>query len=258
MTRIGSRYITTQATDLAIGDPVSGAASGDILFIDSALNLAKDSLLKFDETNKRMSIGEAIGGTARVNIKGFGATSATKSVSIKNGSNIEFLSIFDDQTATFTGAFTVQRPSPFTTQIKINPASESIEFTTAVARLSHIGFPRIQLNTTQTNIAQKLTVSEAVTVVLNAVLGAKSTSVGDVVSEFRGRTGQTGSLTKWTIDGTGTVAELFKDGSFKVGSGDTAAKNAIPTPTAGQIFFDTTLAKLCVYTGAAWETITSV
>ena len=37
----------------------------------------------------------------------------------------------------------------------------------------------------------------------------------------------------------------------------TAQKNAIPTPPAGLIVFDTTLAKLCVYSGAAWETITS-
>jgi hypothetical protein len=38
----------------------------------------------------------------------------------------------------------------------------------------------------------------------------------------------------------------------------TAQKNAIGSPTAGLIVFDTTLAKLCVYSGAAWQTITSV
>lgn len=37
----------------------------------------------------------------------------------------------------------------------------------------------------------------------------------------------------------------------------TAQKNAIGTPATGLVVFDTTLAKLCVYTGAAWETITS-
>lgn len=37
----------------------------------------------------------------------------------------------------------------------------------------------------------------------------------------------------------------------------TAQKNAL-TAVAGQIVFDTDLAKLCVYTGAAWQTITSV
>jgi hypothetical protein len=38
----------------------------------------------------------------------------------------------------------------------------------------------------------------------------------------------------------------------------TAQKNAIVSPVAGQVVFDTTLGKLCVYTGSAWQTITSV
>jgi hypothetical protein len=37
----------------------------------------------------------------------------------------------------------------------------------------------------------------------------------------------------------------------------TTQKNAIATPAAGLVVFDTTLAKLCVYT-TAWETVTSV
>ena len=38
----------------------------------------------------------------------------------------------------------------------------------------------------------------------------------------------------------------------------TAQKNAIVSPAAGLMVFDTTLKKLCVYTGTAWQTITSV
>jgi len=37
----------------------------------------------------------------------------------------------------------------------------------------------------------------------------------------------------------------------------TTQKNAVATPAAGLVVFDTTLAKLCVYSGAAWQTITS-
>ena len=37
----------------------------------------------------------------------------------------------------------------------------------------------------------------------------------------------------------------------------TAQKNAIGTPAAGLVVYDSSLNKLCVYTGAAWETITS-
>ena len=37
----------------------------------------------------------------------------------------------------------------------------------------------------------------------------------------------------------------------------TTQKNAIASPAAGLMVFDTTLAKACLYTGAAWQTITS-
>jgi len=37
----------------------------------------------------------------------------------------------------------------------------------------------------------------------------------------------------------------------------TTQKNAI-TPSAGTVIFDTTLAKLCVYSGSAWQTVTSI
>jgi hypothetical protein len=38
----------------------------------------------------------------------------------------------------------------------------------------------------------------------------------------------------------------------------TTQKNAISSPAEGLIVYDTTLHKLCVYTGSAWETITSL
>jgi hypothetical protein len=38
----------------------------------------------------------------------------------------------------------------------------------------------------------------------------------------------------------------------------TTQKNAISSPAAGLMVFDTTLAKLCVYSGSAWQTVTSV
>jgi hypothetical protein len=38
----------------------------------------------------------------------------------------------------------------------------------------------------------------------------------------------------------------------------TAERNAIESPAAGLMVFDTTLAKLCVYNGTNWQTITSV
>jgi hypothetical protein len=38
----------------------------------------------------------------------------------------------------------------------------------------------------------------------------------------------------------------------------TTQKNDIASPTAGMMVYDSTLNKLSVYTGAAWETVTSL
>jgi hypothetical protein len=54
-------------------------------------------------------------------------------------------------------------------------------------------------------------------------------------------------------------ADNFYGGTFS-GAFDnktTTEKNAM-TAVAGQVVFDATLGKLCVYTGSAWQTITSV
>jgi hypothetical protein len=37
----------------------------------------------------------------------------------------------------------------------------------------------------------------------------------------------------------------------------TTEKNAIVSPATGAIIFDTTLGKICVYNGSAWQTVTS-
>lgn len=37
----------------------------------------------------------------------------------------------------------------------------------------------------------------------------------------------------------------------------TTQKNAIVSPNTGALVYDTTLGKLCVYNGSAWQTVTS-
>jgi hypothetical protein len=58
-----------------------------------------------------------------------------------------------------------------------------------------------------------------------------------------------------------TSAQLQIDSStkgFLAPRMTTTQKNAIGTPAQGLMVFDTTLVKLCVYSGTAWETITSL
>jgi len=51
------------------------------------------------------------------------------------------------------------------------------------------------------------------------------------------------------------TADTF-NGIFAAKRVTTAQKNAL-TPEAGWVVFDTTLGKLCVYDGSAWQTVTS-
>ena len=61
-----------------------------------------------------------------------------------------------------------------------------------------------------------------------------------------------------TSAGTGTLLDVQSTtAGVRFPNMTTTQKTAI-TPAAGTMVFDTTLAKLCVYTGAAWQTITSV
>lgn len=82
---------------------------------------------------------------------------------------------------------------------------------------------------------------------------------------------QTGGTTAITVNGSQNVgigtsspsASAILDAQsttkgVRMPNMTTTQKNAIASPAAGLMVFDTTLAKLCVYSGSAWQTITSV
>jgi hypothetical protein len=78
-------------------------------------------------------------------------------------------------------------------------------------------------------------------------------------------------ITAYTIDASGNVgigtaspnASAILDvqsttKGVRMPNMTTTQKLAIASPAAGLMVFDTTLSKLCVYSGAAWQTITSI
>jgi hypothetical protein len=80
----------------------------------------------------------------------------------------------------------------------------------------------------------------------------------------------TNSIERMRIDSSGNVgvgttanASAILDvqsttKGFRLPNMTTTQKNAISSPAAGLMVFDTTLSKACVYSGSAWETITSL
>jgi hypothetical protein len=96
-------------------------------------------------------------------------------------------------------------------------------------------------------------------------------STGTVPTAMTFTTGSTVGLTRMIINSSGQIgmgtATPASASALEIASTTqgvrfpvmtTAQKNAIGTPVTGLVVFDTTLAKLCVYSGSAWQTITSV
>jgi trimeric autotransporter adhesin len=88
-------------------------------------------------------------------------------------------------------------------------------------------------------------------------LGSNTTIIGNSSTT---QTALYGSLTLGTT--TNTASALLSMSSTAQGflppRMTTAQKNAIATPATGLVVYDTTLNKLALYTGAGWETVTSI
>ena len=88
---------------MGIGLPISGADPNRVLFSDAAGVLNQDPLFNFDNLSKRMYLGEAVGNTARLNMRGFGTTAATFAQVVKDSAGNDTLQIRDDGAVKFGG-----------------------------------------------------------------------------------------------------------------------------------------------------------
>jgi hypothetical protein len=154
-------------------------------------------------------IGAQSAPTARLQIQGSGATSATTSLLVQNSAGNSALQVQDNLNTTLFGTLQFGNGNTY-----INNQSSSIVFAavnSATADLHMIPGRQMNINNTGTYTAQA-----------SALLQVDSTTKGFLPPRMT-----------------------------------TTQKNAIATPAAGLMVYDTTLNKLCVYT-TAWETITSI
>ena len=102
-------------------------------------------------------------------------------------------------------------------------------------------------------------------------LTLQSTSGVGTTDSILFKVGNNGATTAMAVDSSGNVgigtsspsASAILDAQsttkgVRFPNMTTTQKNAVSSPAAGLVVFDTTLAKLCVYSGAAWQTVTSV
>ena len=160
-------------------------------------------------------------GTAKLQVVGSGATSATTSLLVQNSAGTNLLTVLDNGAATVNGNTTVTGTLSVTQDVALNNTV-----------LYWAGGYQI-----------------------------RNTANGFV---FTGATGAaTGALGLGMTSGTGINASCILQADsttkgFLPPRMTTAQKNAIATPPAGLIIYDTDLNKLCLRTVATWETITSV
>jgi hypothetical protein len=233
---------------LAIGNAIGGNVSGGILFGNSSNNLAQNSTQLFwDETNTRLGVGIAASLLAKLHIKGSGATSATSSALFVNSSGNAALQIKDDLSTTFRTGVKINSNSQngrLTIQNTYNNSQAGIYFADNSNDLD-TGYKFADMN-----------VSQFFSHYLSGAIDKFVTQAGTQIHTFD-------SNGNWAFNRASllTSAVLSVDSTTKGFASPrmtTAQKNAIVTPTAGLEVFDTTLAKKCVYSGAAWETVTSI
>jgi HK97 family phage portal protein len=89
----------------------------------------------------------------------------------------------------------------------------------------------------------------------------KSLLRGDFASQTEGLV----KMINWGVYTPNDALKILDENTYESGNMHmfptnmtTTEQNAIASPAAGLMVFDTTLSKLAVYTGAAWETITSL
>lgn len=243
----------------------------------------------------QLGVGTSSSLGAKFNIKGSGSTSATTSLLVQNSSGTTTLTVNDAGNATtggdiFAGNIQIGKGTPTGIYnvamgqyvLGAIVGSSTASYTTAIGQATggKIGSGTHNVIIGTESVSQSTSISNSV-VIGSEVLARTTSAISNTLAIGTGNTsnyyptiyatnintdspnvriGNNSALTA-AIPTAPTASAIFELSSTTKGflppQMTTAQKNAIATPAAGLMVYDTTLNKLCVYT-TAWETITSI
>ena len=178
----------------------------------------------WSQNDGKTFIGDQSVPSAMLQVKGSGATSASTSLLVQNSSGTELMRVRDN------GLTTVNNPTSGASILKLNTAGSTyFDFISNVA--GYMSFSANSRSDFRINNAYISSRTYGLNISMGSALEGSASAVVSVLSTTQG---------------------------FLPPTMTTTQKNAIPSPVEGLIVYDLTLHKLCVYTGSAWETITSL
>jgi len=226
---------TTAGTTLQRGFYYNPTLTGTVGFTHRAIETVTGNVL-LGTTSGNVGVGEA-SPTARLQVKGSGSTSATTSLLVQNSGGNSAVTISDDLTTTFRDRIKIDSDtisflaSPSNTYIQQSLGTGYGYYSAAISN-------QIMINAQPKIIVKDTGASRASTLIVGHSVATSAAADASALLEVR------------------SDATYLK--GFLPPRMTTAQKNAIVTPAEGLIVMDITLHKLCVYSGTAWETITSV
>lgn len=219
-------------------NPITGTgANGQVAFFNGVTTQTGDNGLFWDNTNKRLGIGTNTPDRP-LHINSSGTTGLRIDVT-GSGSNAIFLGATSSLIRWSNGAFFSN--TGMYSQVN-DQQYMTFDGTNVQVRL-HIGASNGNIGIGTTSPQARLDVRAQ---------GALSTNIA-----FRVRnSADTANLIQ--VNGAGGIEINSTTQGVLLPRMTSTQKNAIATPVAGLVVYDTTLNKLCVRTASAWETITSI
>ena len=238
----GSVYVEVSAagaTGITIGTTaIASGTVGRVLFEGTGNVVQESANLFWDNTNGRLGVAQSTP-TARIHIQGSSSATSSSSLVLFNSTPTEIFRVRDNG------------------NVQIGTTTD------AGFKLDVNGTARVSGGVTSGIIGTAG--------ILNLNRSSDGANVGFVRAESSGAGIQIGSGVNMFFSNNGRIVvnSITTDASaiFKIDSTNqgflpprmtTTQKNAIATPAAGLLVYDSTLNKLCVRTASAWETITSL